>query len=148
MTSLSLVRRIAARPSIVFDALTTPEGIACWWGPDAGPVLLAETDVRIGGRFRVRFRALDGIEHETNGEYLEVAKPERLAMSWRWVDGEDPGESRVEIDLREVAGGTEVTLTHSRLHDEDTRRSHEEGWTGSLDKLQRYLSRNIERNSS
>jgi uncharacterized protein YndB with AHSA1/START domain len=28
MTSLTLVRRIKARPSIVFDALTTPEGIA------------------------------------------------------------------------------------------------------------------------
>ncbi len=36
MTSLTLVRRIAARPSIVFDALTTPDGIACWWGPDDG----------------------------------------------------------------------------------------------------------------
>ena len=147
MTSLTLVRRIAARPSIVFDTLTTPEGISAWWGPDAGPVLLAETDLRIGGRFRVRFRRLDGIEHETNGEYLEVVKPARLAMSWRWLDGEDPGESLVEIDLRAVAGGTEMTLTHSRLHDEDTRRSHEEGWIGSLDKLQRHFSLNLERNS-
>ena len=64
MTSLTLVRRIAARPSIVFDALTTPDGIACWWGPDAGPVLLAETDVRVGGRFRVRFRTLDGSDFD------------------------------------------------------------------------------------
>ena len=55
MTSLTLVRRIAARPSIVFDALTTPEGIAGWWGPDGGPVLVAESDPRVGGRFRVRF---------------------------------------------------------------------------------------------
>ena len=55
------------RPSIVFDALTTPEGIACWWGPDEGPVLLAETDVRVGGRYRVRFRMLDGSEHESSG---------------------------------------------------------------------------------
>ena len=30
MTSLTLVRRIKARPSIVFDALTTAEGIASW----------------------------------------------------------------------------------------------------------------------
>src|SRR5262245_60902342 len=89
MTSLTLVRRIKARPSIVFDALTTPEGIACWWGPDDGPVLLAETDVRIGGRFGVRFRMLDGSEHESSGEYLEVVKPRRLAMSWRW-----PGAGR------------------------------------------------------
>src|SRR6266481_3330664 len=95
MTSLTLVRRIAARPSIVFDALTTPDGIACWWGPDAGPVLFAETDVRVGGRFRVRFRTLDGSEHESSGEYLEVARPERLAMSWRGEGGEDPGESLV-----------------------------------------------------
>ena len=141
MTSLTLVRRIAARPSIVFDALTTPDGIACWWGPDAGPVLLAETDVRIGGRFRVRFRTLDGSEHESSGEYLEVVRAERLAMSWRWQGGEDPGESLVEIDLRASADGTELIFTHSRLHDEDTRQSHEEGWNGALDKLQRHFFR-------
>jgi uncharacterized protein YndB with AHSA1/START domain len=139
MTSLTLVRRIRARPSIVFDALTTPEGIASWWGPDAGPVLLAETDPRVGGRFRVRFRMLDGSEHESSGKYLEVARPERLAMSWRWAGGEDPGESRLDIALRAIAGGTELTLTHSRLHDEETRRSHEEGWSGALDKLERHF---------
>jgi uncharacterized protein YndB with AHSA1/START domain len=139
MSRLTLVRRIAARPSIVFDALTTPEGIACWWGPDAGPVLLAETDVRVGGRFRVRFRMLDGSEHESSGEYLKVVRPERLAMSWRWADGEDPGESLVEIDLRAIAEGTELTLTHSRLHDEETRRGHEQGWSGALDKLERHF---------
>jgi len=148
MTSLTLVRRIAARPSIVFDALTTPDGIACWWGPDAGPVLLAEADPRIGGRFRVRFRTLDGSEHESSGEYLEVVRPERLAMSWRWEGGEDPGESLVEIDLRVIAEGTELTFTHSRLHDEDTRRSHEEGWNGALDKLQRHFSHTTDRRSS
>src|SRR3954447_22874815 len=99
MTSLTLVRRITARPSIVFDALTTPEGIACWWGPDGGPVLLAETDVRVGGRFRVRCRMLDGSEHESSGEYLDVVKPGRLAMTWRWLGGaEDLGHSLVEID--------------------------------------------------
>ena len=141
MTSLTLVRRIAARPSIVFEALTTPEGIACWWGPDAGPVLLAETDVRIGGRFRIRFRKLDGSEHESIGEYLEIVRPERLAMSWRWKErGADPGESLVEIDLRPIAEGTELTFTHSRLQDEEARRSHEEGWSGALDKLQRHFS--------
>src|SRR5262249_14104663 len=76
MTSLTLVRRIKARPLIVFDALTTPEGIAIWWGPDDGPVLVAETDPRVGGHFRVRFRRLDGSEHESSGEYLEFVKPE------------------------------------------------------------------------
>jgi uncharacterized protein YndB with AHSA1/START domain len=139
MTSLTLVRRIAARPSIVFDAVTTPDGIASWWGPDAGPVLLAETDIRIGGHFRVRFRMLDGTEHESSGQYIEVDKPVRLVMSWRWTHGGDPEEageeSRLEIDLRPIDTGTELTLTHSRLQNEVSRASHEEGWNGALDKL-------------
>jgi len=138
MTSVTLVRRIKARPSIVFDALTTPEGVASWFGPDGGPVLVAEIDPRVGGRFRMRFRMLDGSEHESSGEYLAIVKPERLSMSWRWTGGaEDPGESLVEITLRAIAEGTELTLRHSRLNDEESRRSHEEGWTGALDKLER-----------
>lgn len=140
MTSLTLVRRIGARPSIVFDALITPEGVSCWWGPDAGPVLVAETDPRVGGSFRVRFRTLDGSEHECFGEYSEIARPDRLAMSWRWLGGsEDPGVSFLEFDLRAIPEGTELTLTHSRLFDEGCRRSHQEGWSGSLDKLEQHF---------
>jgi uncharacterized protein YndB with AHSA1/START domain len=144
MTSLTLVRRIRARPSIVFDALTTPDGIAQWWGPDAGPVLLAETDVRIGGRFRVRFRMLDGTEHESTGEYLEVVESKRLVMSWQWTGGGEPEEggeeSRIEIDLKSTATGTEITFTHARLRTEASRMSHERGWAGALDKLGRHFS--------
>jgi len=145
MTSLTLVRRIAARPSIVFDALTTPDGIAGWWGPDDGPVLLAETDIRVGGRFRVRFRMLDGSEHESRGQYLEVDRPVRLVMSWRWTHGGEPEEaareSRVEIALRPIDTGTELTFTHSRLQTEASRASHEAGWNGALDKLVRQFAR-------
>ena len=98
-------------------------------------------DPRVGGRYRVRFRMLDGSEHESSGEYLEVVRPERLAMSWRWAGGEeDPGESLVEIELRAIPEGTELTFTHSRLRDEATRRSHEEGWNGAFDKLERHFN--------
>jgi uncharacterized protein YndB with AHSA1/START domain len=144
MTSLTLVRQIKARPSIVFDASTTPEGIACWWGPDDGPVLIAETDPRVGGRFRVRFRMLDGSEHEIAGEYLEVEPPRRLVMSWQWITGGVSDEvgriSRLEIDLRPNEIGTELTLTHAQLATEVSRASHERGWTGALDKLARRFA--------
>jgi uncharacterized protein YndB with AHSA1/START domain len=142
MTSVTLVRRIKARPQVVFDAVTTAEGIAHWWGPDAGPVLLSESDPRLGGRYRVRFRKLDNTEHESSGEFLEFMRPERVVLSWHWKGGEeDPGESRVEITLRAVPEGTELTLTHLRLRDEETRRSHEEGWGGALDKLTAHFGR-------
>lgn len=141
MTSLTLVRRMKARPAIVFDALATPEGIVHWWGPDPGAVLIAESDPRPGGRYRVRFRMLDGSEHESRGEYLEVVPAERLVMSWRWFEGgADPGVSRLEFVLRPVPEGTELTLTHTQLQDAESARSHGEGWTGALDKLESYLA--------
>jgi uncharacterized protein YndB with AHSA1/START domain len=144
MTSLTLVRRIAARPSIVFEALTTPDGIASWWGPEDLPVTAAEIDARVGGAYRVRFRTHDGQEHEACGECLEVTRPLRVVMSWRWALGGDPEEfgrvSRIEIDLRPIESGTELTFTHADLRNAASQRSHEWGWTGSLAKLERHLA--------
>ena len=137
MTSLTLVRRIKARPALVFDALITAEGISHWWGPDAGPVLIAQVDARVGGRYRVRFRLLDGSEHESTGEFLEIVPSERVRMSWRWTaGGADDGESEVEMRLRPIPEGTELTFTHRRLSDAEAVRSHTQGWTGALDKLE------------
>ena len=141
MSEITMVRRIAARPSIVFDALTTAEGMTSWWGPDEGPVLFAAADVKVGGRFRVRFRMLDGSEHECAGQFLEVVQGHRIVMSWQWTSGGDPGErgrvSRVEFHLRPIDTGTELTLIHAALRDEEAARSHGSGWEGSLSKFAR-----------
>ena len=137
--SLRLVRRIAARPEIVFAALVTPEGIRQWFGPDGGPVLVAEIDARVGGRYRIRFRSLDGSEHESYGEYLEFVRPVRLVMSWCWLGRESDGESRVTVELTPLDGGTELVFTHAQLVSDSARRKHEAGWNGSLDRLVAHL---------
>jgi uncharacterized protein YndB with AHSA1/START domain len=145
MTSLTLVRRIAARPSIVFEAMTTAEGVAAWFGPDDLPVVHAEMDARVGGAYRVRFRTLDGGEHEACGEFLEVVPPRRIVMSWSWAFGgelEERGRtSRIEIELAPIGDGTELTFTHADLGSEASAKSHAGGWTGAFDKLVRHLER-------
>lgn len=139
MTEATCVRRIAARPSTVFGALTTPEGMATWWCPDDGPVLSAASDPKVGGRFRVRFRKLDGSEHECTGEFLEIEEPRRIVMSFEWIFGGVPEEqervSRVELRLRLIDTGTELTVIHSGLYDESSAANHRGGWGTSLDKL-------------
>ena len=141
MSEITIVRCIAARPAIVYDALTTAAGMSSWWGPDEGPVLFAAADAKVGGRFQVRFRKLDGSEHECSGEFLEIEKQRRIVMSWQWTSGGDPGErgrvSRLELHLRPIDTGTELTLIHAALHDEETARSHRWGWEGALSKLAR-----------
>lgn len=143
MNEAVLVRRIAARPAIVFDALVTEDGIASWWGPHDEPALSARVDPRVNGSFHVRFRTADGRVHECTGQFLEIVKPTRVVLSWRWSEGGEPDEvaannvSRVEFQLRPIDTGTELTLIHSALTTEVSASSHEGGWGGALEKLLR-----------
>ena len=147
-SAATLVRQIAARRSIVFDAFVTPEGLTSWWGPDEYPVISASADVRVGGHFRVRFRTEDGRIHECQGEFLEVVVPERIVMSWRWsMNGvsselaeEEGNVSRVELHLRAIDTGTELTLIHGALKSETSVASHNRGWAGALRKLPRIFT--------
>jgi uncharacterized protein YndB with AHSA1/START domain len=140
MTSLTLVRRIKAPPAVVFELLSTAEGLTSWWGPDDLPILTARADVRVGGDFRVRFRTNDGLEHECAGQFLDIVAPERIVMSWRWTSGgeqlEQDNISRVELHLRPIDQGTELTLIHAALLGPGSPLNHEGGWRGALDKME------------
>lgn len=137
--SLTITRWIDAPPAKVFAALTDPTKILRWWGPDAGPTVSAQADVRPGGRFRVTFRTEDGSEYTNFGVYREVVKDEKLVLTWRWL-GTPEHESLVTVLLKTVNGGTELTLIHQGFPDDETRDSHRDGWSGALDKLQRLTA--------
>ena len=83
--SLTLKRRLKAAPHEVYAAWTDPKKIVKWFGPDAGPVEHAETDVRTGGRYAIAFRTLDGEKHHVSGTYKEVVPNEKLVFTWQWI---------------------------------------------------------------
>lgn len=136
LPSLTLVRRIKAPPARVWAAITEPDLMLRWWGPDAGPTLSVTADVRPGGRFSVVFRLMNGQEHNPTGIYQVVDRERTLAFTW-----DLPGErvSLVTFRLAPLDGGTELTLTHDQLPDAASRTSHEAGWNGLLDKLPVFL---------
>ena len=136
LPSVTIVRRIKASPVKVWAAITRPDQMIQWWGPDAGPTLRADVDVRPGGRFSVVFRLLNGEEHNPTGIYREVIPERKLVFTWD-LPGER--ESLVTFLLRPIDGGTELTLLHEHLPDEAARDSHEQGWNGLLDKLPLFL---------
>ena len=138
LPSVTIVHRIKAPPARVWAAITQPAQMLLWWGPDAGPTLRAEADVRPGGRFSILFRLLNGAEHNPTGVYREVVPDRRLVFTWEWP-GMPERESLVTFRLEPLDGGTELTLIHAHLPDEAARKSHEEGWSGLLDKLSVFL---------
>lgn len=139
LPSVTIVRRIKAPPAKVYAALTDPKRMVQWWGPDAGPTLRAEADVRPGGRFSVVFRLLNGDEHNPTGVYQEVIPNQKLVFTWEWPEMPER-ESLVTFLLVPFDGGTDLTLIHEQLPDEGARISHEVGWRGFLDKLEAFTT--------
>jgi uncharacterized protein YndB with AHSA1/START domain len=139
--SLTINRRINATPEKVFAAWIDPEKIAHWFGPanTVAESVRAEMDVRVGGRFRIRFATDDGETHEVGGSYRDVTPDQRLVFSWAWHTTPER-ESLVTITLRLDGDGTLLTLNHAQFFDEAARDGHERGWTGTLDKLERFFA--------
>jgi uncharacterized protein YndB with AHSA1/START domain len=137
-------RRFASTPERVFDAWTQPEVLTEWWSAGASHRPgVAEVDLRVGGRYRLSMIDADGVETVVGGEYVEVRRPDRLAFTWRWLEGgEDPTAgttSLVEIDFETDGDATLVTLRHSGLVTAESIARHERGWNGCFDSLERRL---------
>jgi uncharacterized protein YndB with AHSA1/START domain len=110
-----------------------------WMGPEGVTPLRAEIDPRVGGRYRLVMRSPDGEEHDVSGVYREVVPNEKLVFSWAWKTTPER-QSQVTILIKPDGDGSLLTLTHEHLHDEDVRDRHQHGWTGSLDKLEKFVA--------
>lgn len=137
--SLTITRFMKAPPARVFAAWTDPAKLIGWFGPDALPTLSAEVDLRPGGKYSIVFQTLNCETHNAHGEYLEVVENERLVFTWRWISFPER-ESLVTLTFKPVDGGTEFTLLHEKLFDEEVRDSHIKGWTACLVKLEAFVA--------
>jgi len=111
-----------------------------WMAPDdAFKIPVAETDVRVGGRYRIVMHAPDGEVHDVSGVYREIVPNKKLVYTWAWKT--TPQQvSMVTIELRAAGSGTELTLTHEQLVDAESRSRHEHGWKGCLARLERAVA--------
>jgi len=72
------------------------------------------------------------------GDYREIARPSRIVMTWKW-EGEEP-ETLITLSFRPKGKGTELHLRHEGFVNAARRDGHNIGWTGTFDKLQKFLA--------
>jgi uncharacterized protein YndB with AHSA1/START domain len=128
---LSLTRSFDADPETLFDAWLEKS-----WGVNGEVVQL---EPRVGGRYRVVMHLPSGGTLTVGGVYKEIARPSKIVMSWKW-EHEDQ-DTLITLSFRAHGKGTEMTILHEGFAAADRRDSHNNGWTGTLDKLAVYLAR-------
>jgi uncharacterized protein YndB with AHSA1/START domain len=141
--SLRFKRHYAVPVEKVFRAWTDPQALKQWFGPsNDGQILVSETDLKVGGRYRIVMQMPSGEQHRVGGVYREIVPNEKLVFTWAWdaAPPDEPHESLVTVLLKPDEGGTLLTLIHEHLFDEETRTGHEGGWNGALDKLEKLVA--------
>ena len=148
--SLRIERVYKATPERIFAALTDPDIIVKWWGPEGYGSDWAEIDLRPGGAWRVQMRSLeDDYEGVMEGTFLEIAPPHRLVF--RTVkhcngapdiyDADTMAPTEVSIELQDLGNGeTKLVLTQVGFTEVLAAELHEHGWSQSLGKLARSVT--------
>lgn len=137
---LAIRRRYPVAADKVWRAWTDPQALIRWFGPGApDSVRLAETDVRVGGRYRIVFSTPDGAVHDVSGVYQEVVPHRRLVFTCAWQSTPER-VSRVSIELRPVPEGTKLSFVHDRFFDLQARDKHEGGWLPTFAKLEAFFA--------
>jgi len=108
-------------------------------GPGEVHVLSAENDARVGGCYHWVMKAPNGEEHDVSGVYREVVPDEKLVFTWAWKSTPER-ESVVTLTFKPDGAGTLMTLMHEQFFDEQARDSHQGGWNGAMEKLEKFLA--------
>ena len=103
-------RTFGAPRDEVWKAFTEPELIPRWWGPHGTTTVVAEMDVRPGGKWRYVSSASDRDDVTFYGDYLEVTPPERFRWTFMFdVEGMGPQGGPETFTFDEIDGKTRVT---------------------------------------
>jgi uncharacterized protein YndB with AHSA1/START domain len=138
---LQMNRVIAAPRERVFAAWTTPDEIKVWFGPDTSRVLDAQVDLRVGGEYCFHLSTETMGELKLRGQYREITPPVKLVYSWSWEGNAEleSESSLVTVEFVQIDKSTEIRLTHEQLPNAQSKEDHGHGWSGTFDKLGKYL---------
>ncbi|MCX4779988.1 SRPBCC family protein [Streptomyces sp. NBC_01264] len=127
MDTVTLERRIAARPETVFGFFTDRDEWLSWMGADG------TFSFEPGGPYRTRVTG----ENVASGRFLTLDPPARLVFTWGWEGGTPmaTGSTRVEITLEPTPTGTLLHLIHSGLPTSEACEAHAELWQHYIDRL-------------
>lgn len=145
-TEVLVKRSFDAPAMLVWSAYTEPDLVRRWLlGPPGWSMPICEMDVRVGGKYRWRWRAkADGKEFGFSGEFQVVAPHSKLVHS-QYYDPGDLGDSMgqepavVSVTFEEAVGVTNVTTAIKFASKEDRDAAFSTGMTDGMEMSYKLL---------
>jgi len=118
---------IAASARIVWNALTTAEGLTSWWVDEA------RVDTRPGGRIVITTEDDDGAPLEEIGMFQQLRPTRKVEITWDSGSRGPLRKTRLEFVLARDKDETRVAVIHSGIEEtEDDNAALEKEWRQAL----------------
>jgi uncharacterized protein YndB with AHSA1/START domain len=104
---LVMQREVPFARELVWKAMTEPDRVNQWWGPDGFRNENSTMDFRVGGAWDFEMVGPDGTRHRNHSIFKEITPPSRLVF--------DHGDGarvwfEMTVTLQETLSGTLITL--------------------------------------
>jgi len=142
---LMLVREIPFARELVWKAMTDPEHVNRWWGPDGFRNEGVVMDFRVGGAWTFEMVGPDGTRYPNHSVFKEITPPSKIVF--------DHGDCErmwfeTTVTLQEIDSGTLITLRQlypSRESRDEVVNKYGaiEGGKQHLAKLEAYIRENL-----
>lgn len=137
---LHLEKDLAARPERVFAAFVDADQLRQWWGPAGFAVSRLRFDVAEGATFRIAMQPPEGDTFHLGGTFQVVEGPTRLVFTFAWEEPDpDDQETVVTLTFAAAGAGTHLVLDQQPFKTKPRWELHREGWSETLERLERFL---------
>lgn len=137
-TPLTMTRHFDAPPERVFEAWLDPAQVSRWMGPRGVQAEVVKLEPHVGGAYDILMHTPDNSNPRVTGAYREIKRHSRLVFTWTWM--KEMQETLVTLTFKPAGSGTDMTLQHTGFPNAERRDSHNNGWSGSFDKLAEVLA--------
>jgi uncharacterized protein YndB with AHSA1/START domain len=143
-STIQLHRVFAAPPERVYKAFIDTDARCKWLPPNGFTARMHESDVRVGGKYRMSFTNFTtGSSHSFGGTYEELVPGQKIRYTDQFDDPNLPGSMNVTVTLKKVSCGTEVHITQEGVPDVIPAEGCYLGWQESLAQLKALVEPEI-----
>lgn len=147
-TELEFIRDYDVALDRLWQAVTSPEEIVQWFGPEGVDIDDCDMNLtRTGPWHCVMIGRESGNRFKVTGQVTHVRPPEGTAegsvgFTWAWHDDADRrgAESHVIFEVGTHRGKSRLRLIHRDLASQDIAQEHSKGWLSTLRKLDARLA--------
>jgi uncharacterized protein YndB with AHSA1/START domain len=114
--TVRLHRVLRCPPERLYRALIDPKAMVKWLPPHGFVGEVHSMDARAGGGYKMSFTNFNtGQTHSFGGKYIEMRPGELLRYTDAFDDPNLPGQMQVTVTLRELSGGTDLSIVQEGI---------------------------------